>query len=100
MKKIEQCAEVIKSGVLGNALLVVAISEGSWIDRMVISAMSHKVFNRPAKNKEEVNQLTEYWSKHADNCVIYEYLETIGLTTENVTKAEFVKHRNALAKLL
>lgn len=98
MQHSQQCEQVFASGIKGPALFVCPLSEGTWIDRMVMSAMAYKLFGRPAKTEAEVEQLSNYWLEHADDDVIYEFFETMPLVEETVKEADFLKFRDELAK--
>lgn len=100
MEHEDQCKQVFDKGLKGPAMFVVTLSEGSWIDRMVMSAMAYKLFERPANTDHEVQALSNYWEEHADDQAIFDYFGTMPLVRTDVKEADFLRYRDELSKLL
>lgn len=75
MKHAEQAREVLNHGVLGPAFFIVPLSEGSWVDRCVMSAMAKKVLGHPAGDEVELKKLITYWLERADDPIVMRFLE-------------------------
>ena len=49
----------IKEGIKGHAMPIVAISEGSKVDRAIFNCITHILHDRPCESTEEIDKVWE-----------------------------------------
>ena len=96
----QQCLEIMAKGLKGHPFFIVSISEGSWVDRAVASAMAYKLLGRPAQTQEEATKLETFFEGADTNKIAKALGGLPPIIPNQCHRKEFTMIRDCIYKLL